>query len=649
MSIELALVLGLLLCAVVMFAINRPRMDFVALLMIVALPFTGVISAGEALAGFSDSNIVLIAALFVLGSGLVRTGVARGLGDLLIRRVGRSETKLTALLMACVAGLGSMMSSTAVTAIFIPVALRVARTTGSTPGRLMMPLSFAALMSGMLTLVATAPNLVVSAELGRQGYAEFGFFAITPVGVPILILGIAYMLIVRRFLPGRGLGATRDGETPATLAGFVDKYALAGREHWLRVLPNSPLVGQTLDSLELSAGSGVKIIALERPGLFARRLLQPTAKTEVQADDILLADVTDGSLVSGLCESYGLERLDLAGTYFNDRSQEIGMAEVIVPAESVLLGRSVRESAFRSRTGLTVIGLRRGSEAVEADVSARELKVGDTLLVVGSWKDIERLRPEDAGVLVLSVPIEMQEVLPASGKAPQAVFCLLLVMVLMVSGVVANVHAALIGCVLMGAMGCLTMSSSYRAIDWKTIVLIVGMMPFSIALERTGGVNLAVDGVVASASGAGPHVLLGAVFCMTMVTGMFMSNTATAILYAPVSIAIAEELGYSPYPFAMIVALAASTAFVTPVASPVNTLVVTPGNYKFGDFVKFGGPFALVVLVTSVILVPLLLPLQPEGPEGERGAEPLLLAPERPLVSPGYLDGLEPDGMDAAQ
>ena len=630
-----------------MFGINKPRMDFVALLMIVTLPFTGVISAGETLAGFSDSNIVLIAALFVLGNGLVRTGVARALGDLLIRRVGKNQTKLTALLMVCVAGLGSMMSSTAVTAIFIPVAFRIAQSTGSKPGKLMMPLSFAALMSGMLTLVATAPNLVVSAELGRQGYAEFGFFAITPLGIPILILGIGYMLIMRRFLPGRE-DSSRTPASTATLAGFVEKYALAGREHWLRVLPNSPMVGQKLGDVGRSVGPGVKIIALERPGRFGRRLMQPTAETEVRADDVLLADVTRGAGVAGLCQTAALERLDLSTTYFNDRSQEIGMAEVIVPAESMLVGRSVRDAEFRTRTGLTVVGLRRGAAAMEGDISTPELHIGDTLLTIGAWKDIERLRPEDSGVVVLSVPTEMEEVLPAAGKAPHAIACLLLVIVLMVTGTLANVHAALIGCILMGAMGCLTMTSSYRSIDWKTLVLIVGMMPFSIALERTGGVDLAVSGLIAATSGAGPHVLLAAVFFMTMVTGMFMSNTATAILYAPVAIGIAEKLGYSPHPFAMIVALAASTAFVTPVASPVNTLVVTPGNYKFGDFVKLGGPFALVVMVASVILVPIVLPLSPSDDGRKGGAEELLLAPE-PLVSPGYLNVSEPNGTDVDQ
>jgi di/tricarboxylate transporter len=200
-------------------------------------------------------------------------------------------------------------------------------------------------------------------------------------------------------------------------------------------------------------------------------------------------------------------------------------------------------------------------------------------------------------------------VLPVAGKAPQAIFCLLLVMGLMVSGLVPNVQAALIGCLLMGALGCVDLVSAYRSIDWKTIVLIVGMLPFSIALQRTGGVDLAADSLRTLTSGTGTHAVLATLFALTALLGMFISNTATAVLMAPVALALAKETHAPPYPFAMIVALAASTAFMTPVSSPVNTLVVTPGNYTFGDFVRLGVPFSAIVLVVCVLMVPWLLPL----------------------------------------
>ncbi|TVQ33869.1 MAG: SLC13 family permease [Phycisphaeraceae bacterium] len=609
MNTELALVLALLISAIVMFGFNKPRMDVVALMMMTALPFTGVISMSEALAGFSDSNIVLIAALFVIGEGLVRTGVARGLGDLIIRKTGDSEVRLLVLLMVSACGLGSLMSSTAVTAIFIPVVLRVAMRTKSAPGKLMMPLSFAALISGMMTLVATAPNLVVSSELVRQGEEGFGFFTITPFGIPILILGILYMLVARRWLPGakdegQGSGAS------VSLADWIREFKLADREHRVRVPSHSELVGRTLSEIDLRGGASVNILAIERSRRFGRALIQPTPQTILQADDVLLIDLLEQCPnVEALRERYALEKLPLTGAYLNDRAQEIGMAQVIVPAESHLLGKSLLESEFRSRTGLTVIGLRRGGDALGKELLTEPLRIGDTLLVVGPWKQIKRMQADDIGVVLMRLPVEIREVLAAPGRAPYAIIALLVTVGLMISGLIPNVQAALIGCLIMGATGCIGVESGYRSINWKTIVLIVGMLPFSLALQRTGGVELAAGAVTAVTGGAGPHVVLATIFALTMVLSMFMSNTATAVLLAPVAIAVAREMDASPLPFAMIVALAASTAFVTPVASPVNTLVVTPGNYKFGDFVRIGGPFAVITLIVCVFLVPLVLPL----------------------------------------
>lgn len=285
------------------------------------------------------------------------------------------------------------------------------------------------------------------------------------------------------------------------------------------------------------------------------------------------------------------------------------MAELIVPATSELIGKTVVESRVHDTLGVRLIGIRRGSAAVEGPLAAETLKVGDTLLVAGPWKRIRRLQGDGRNLVVFNLPAEIDEVLPVPGRWVQAVGILVLVVGLMISGWVPNVQAALIGCLLMGAFGCVNLTSAYRSIDWKTIVLIVGMLPFATALERTGGVQLAAEGMMSVVGGAGPRVVLAALFAITALLGMFISNTATAVLMAPVAIRIAADTQSSPYPFAMIVALAASTAFMTPVSSPVNTLVVTPGNYTFGDFVKVGVPFSLVVLVVCVVMVPWLLPL----------------------------------------
>lgn len=604
---DLAVVLVLLAAAIFMFAINKPRLDAVALIMLTALPFTGVLTMGEALAGFSDPNIVLIAALFVLGDGLVRTGVARQLGDWLIAKAGRSEVRLIVLLMVTVCGLGATMSSTAVTAIFIPVVLRISESTRVGPGRLMMPLSFAALISGMMTLVATAPNLVVNGELERHGVEGFRFFSFTPFGLPILVLGIIYMSFAHRWLPAAS--KVKDSDNP-NFAAWIEEYKLADREFRLRVTAGSSLVGKTLGDLNLRHSSGASIVAVERSRKFSRAILRPTAKMELQADDILLIDLfAPHSSVELLPQQFALEALPLSGAYFTDRSQEIGMAEVLLVPTSDLVGKTVVEARFRTQFGLTVVGLRRGVAAHEGSLLNEALAVGDTLLLIGSWKDIEKLQSDNRDMVIINLPAELGEVLQVPGKALHAVLCLALVVGLMVSGLIPNVQAALIGCLFMGALRCIDLTSAYRSIDWKTIVLIVGMLPFSIALERTGGVDLAADGLRALTSGAGPRMVLATLFALTAMLGMFISNTATAVLMAPVALAVAKELHASPYPFAMIVALAASTAFMTPVSSPVNTLVVAPGHYTFGDFARIGVPFSLVVLIVSIVLVPWLLPL----------------------------------------
>src|SRR5262245_35642506 len=310
MNADLALVLVLLGAAIAMFAVNRPRMDAVGLIMLTVLPLPGVITVGEALAGFSDPNIVLLGALFVIGEGLVATGVARQLGDWLIKTAGSSERRLLVLLMAVVAGLGSFMSSTGVVAIFIPVALRIAQSTATAASRLMMPLSVAALISGMMTLVATAPNLVVNSELVRHGADGFQFFSFTPFGIPVLVLGIIYMLFARRWLAAKQTGAT--GTPQPSLHDWIERYKLAEREYRLRVTKHSPLVGQTLAELDLRGTSGANIVAIERNRRFSRDVLDPSKKTELQANDILLVDLFAPKIdIVALRQRFALEALPL--------------------------------------------------------------------------------------------------------------------------------------------------------------------------------------------------------------------------------------------------------------------------------------------------------------------------------------------------
>lgn len=606
MTYELILVLGLLGAAVIMFSIGKPRLDAVALIVIVLLPFTGVVTMGEALAGFSDPSIVLIAALFVLGDGLVRTGVTHSVGDWLERTAGKSEARLIVLLMVAVALIGSVMSSTAVTAIFIPILLRISQRTGINPGQLMMPLSCAALISGMITLVATAPNLVVDAELERHGLPGFSFFSFTPFGLPILALGIVYMLIARRWLP-RKRATQRGGR--ANFTDWIKEYALEGRERRLLVNLNSPISGKSLGELNLRGTEGMNIVAVERRRGLAVELLRPTATTRLRSGDIILADVSVSSARFEAIEAQlAITELPLSGGYFSDRAQEIGMVEAIVPPNSELVGKTLVEAEFRTRFGLSAIGLRRGKTPMTAGFLDEKLKIGDTLLLIGRWKDIDRARAEPRDFVVISLPSEADDKLAAPGRAGYAIACLLFVVLLMAGGLLPNVQAALIGCLLMGLFGCIDFASAYRSIDWRTIILIAGMVPFAMALDRTGGIAMAAQGLATITDGFGRPGALLTLFAATAMLGMFISNTATAVLMAPVAIGLARDLGASPHQFAMVVALAASTAFMTPVSSPVNMLVASPGNYSFGDFLRIGVPFSMIVMVASTALVMWLMP-----------------------------------------
>lgn len=608
MNNDLIWVLALLFIAMVLFATNKLRMDVVALLIIVAFVLSDTLTLPEALAGFSDPNVILIAALFVVGEGLVRTGVANQVGDWLISVAGSSETRMMVFLMAAVAALGAVMSSTGVVAIFIPVVLSVSSRMKVPVSRLMMPLSFAGLISGMMTLVATPPNLVVHGELVREGLSGFGFFSVTPIGLVVLVMGIIYMLGARSLL-GSGNNHNSEKWARRTMRDLIRDYRLTGRARRLAIRPGSPLIGHTLDELHLRSRYGANVIGIERWRKFRRVMVSAFGSTELRVRDVLLIDMSDPDVdLRQFCSDEMLEPMILRGDYFSEQAREVGMAEVSLLPDSNLLGKTIREIAFRSKYALNIVGIRRNGMALEGKLVDEPLQVGDIFLVVGDWKQIRFLQGNSKDFLVLNLPSEVDEVVPALSQAPHALFCLVLMIALMLTDEIPNAIAAIIACLLMGKFRCIDMDSAYRSIHWPSLILIVGMLPFAQALQKTGGVDLIVRGLIDLIGGMGPRVMLVGLFVLCATIGLFISNTATAVLMAPIAIAAAREMSVSPYPFAMIVAIAASAAFMTPVSSPVNTLVLAPGGYKFGDFVKIGVPFTILVMIVSIFLVPILFP-----------------------------------------
>ncbi|MBW1982618.1 MAG: SLC13 family permease [Deltaproteobacteria bacterium] len=609
MTGEILFVFCLLLITIILFASGLLRLDVVAIMVILALILSGLLSPTAALAGFGDPVVLLIAGLFVVGEGLFQTGVAYAIGEWLMHVAGSSESRLLILLMLVVAGLSAFMSSTGAVAIFIPVALNLAAKAGSSPSRLMMPMAFASLIGGMLTLIGTPPNLVVSTQLTREGLDSFSFFDFTPIGLLVLLVGIGYMMLYGRRLLPREEGAAGEARDRLSLKDLAEIYSIARQLHRLRVWAGSPLEGRTVGQAKLRTRYGVTVLGVERQQTRPRSVKPVHINTEFRAGDILYAVGADEN-IERLLKAEELEKLEIDQRHSKVAARELGLVEVLVAPRSELIGKTISEARFRERFGLSVLAALRQGKPLKEDLLETPLAFGDSLLIGGGWSHIDLLQGKQKDFLVLNLPAEMAEVAPNRSKAPWALAVTLVMMLLMTFKIVAAVTAVLLAALAMVLLGCVNMKDAYRAVNWESLVLIAGMLPMATVLEQTGGVELIVTSLTSMLGDSGPLALMAGLFIVTSVFSQFISNTATTVLVAPIAFGTAMEAGVSPYPFLMTVALAASTAFATPMASPVNTLVLGPGGYKFNDFIKIGVPLQVLALVVTLLVVPLLFPLK---------------------------------------
>jgi di/tricarboxylate transporter len=609
MTGEILFVFGLLLITIILFASSLFRLDVVAIMVILALILSGLLSPTAAVAGFGDPVVLLIAGLFVVGEALFRTGVAYAIGDWLMRVAGTNESRLLILLMLVVAGLSAFMSSTGAIAIFIPVALNLAAKVGTSPSRLMMPMAFASLIGGMLTLIGTPPNLVVSTQLSREGLESFGFFDFTPIGLVVLLVGIVYiMLFGRGALPReeRVEGVARDR---LSLRDLAEIYEVTNQLHRLLVWAGSPLEGKTVGQALLRTRYGVTVLGIERQQRRTKVVKPALVGMEFRAGDIIYAVGTDEE-VNRLVEAEELERLEIGEGQGKVAAQELGLVEVLLAPRSELIGKTLSEARFRERYGLSVLAVLRQGEPMKKELVETPLAFGDSLLMGGGWTQIDLLQGRQKDFLVLNLPREMSEVAPNRSKAPWALAVTVGMMVLMTFKLVDAVTAVMLAALAMVLIGCVSMKDAYRSVNWESLVLIAGMLPMATVLEKTGGVELIVNGLMETLGEFGPMALMAGLFIITSLFSQFISNTATTVLVAPIAVGAAMEAGVSIYPFLMTVALAASTAFSTPVASPVNTLILGPGSYRFIDFIKAGVPLQVLAMVVTLLAVPLLFPLK---------------------------------------
>ena len=597
----------ILLGAAILFASNQVRPDVVALLTVLALMLTEVLTPREALAGFGDPVIIVIAGLLVVGEALTRTGVAQAISRWIMRFAGSNETRILILLMASAGLLGAVMSSTAVVAIFIPVALAIGRKSGVAPSRLLIPLSYASLISGMLTLIATTPNLVASSELDKAGFEPFNFIDFTPLGLTVLVLGIAYIVLFgRRFLPGQErtpVETVRQG-----MRELLAEFDIPGQADRLRISPLSPLVGRTLVDSEIGTRYDAWIVLLEREERLGRvTKASPSGDLTLRAGDVLVVGGAQES-IDQLVNETELERLPLEGRHRRRWLRDVGLAIVLVHPESRMLGKSLKKGRFRSRYSLNVLAVRRKGKILDSFLD-KSLQVGDELLLLGSWDLIGRLQRFGHDFVLLALPAELQEMAPARRLAPVALLILIGMVLLTALKIVPIVVAVMLAALAVVATRTLTMEDAYRSIHLSSLVLVAGMLPVADALQKTGGVDLVVGGLVSGLGDSGPYLMLSALFWMTAGLGVFLSNTATAVLMAPIAIGAAQAVGVSPYAFVMTIAIAASAVFMSPFSTPVVTLVVAPGGYRFSDFLKVGTPLVILTWLVALLLIPLLFPL----------------------------------------
>jgi di/tricarboxylate transporter len=585
---EIAFVLGLLLAGILLFSTEALSVDVTTLLLLVALVVGGILTPAQAFAGFSSELIITLVAIFVLSAALQQTGAVAALAEHLEHLAAGRVQRLLLLLLAAVGGLSAVINNTTATAVFVPPTLSAARRLGVPASRLLMPVAFASILGGTCTLIGTSTNLAVSGFLAAAGQPPLGLFELTPVGLLVLPLGIVYLLWAsRRLVP------VRDD------ASLAETYEIRQYLSEVVVAPDSRLVGQRIFASDLSR-LGFRVLEVHR----GEEVFLPGPESAVEAGDLLLVQGPAEELMR-VKRTAGLDiRADLLPSDPELESGDLRIAEALVAPTSDLVGRTLKEARFRQRFGVVALAVHRGGQSLQEKLGRLRLRSGDLLLVQGPVERLDTLR-RDRNLWVVEMPEQVAVPRPKQGLATMAA----LLGAVVVSGLgwlplsVAFLSAALLT-VLARAI---TVEESYRAIEWRLIILIGGMTAFGAAMESTGAAAFLASGIVALLHDLGPHAVLAGVALLTIALTQPMSNAAAALVVLPVALSTAAGLEVSGRPFAIAIALAASLSFITPL-EPSCLLVYGPGRYRFSDFARVGGPLTLLLVIVVLAVVPRLWP-----------------------------------------
>ncbi|UCB42099.1 MAG: anion permease [Dehalococcoidales bacterium] len=575
---------------VALFIHGKLRIELIAVCALLALLVTGVLTPQQALTGFANQATATIAAMFVVSAGLVRTGLIQWVARHLDRLMGRTEIRLILVICLVVAVLSAFMINTAVVAIFIPIVVVLAYSRRIPASRVLIPLSYASQFGGVCTLVGTSTNMLVNGIAIGRDLRPFGFFEFAPLGLVMVVAGTLYLLATSRWLLPK-----RRGEPEQ-----VDKYRLADYLAELQVLGSSLLVGKTWEQGRVSRDTGIELSNLIREG---KAVSRPT-RTRIRPGDLLLLHGHIEQIIV-MENKYGLEMIKNVKVRDQQlRSDETQLVEVLVPPGSNLIGRTLTSSDFFRRYRALILAIQRRGHVLRDRLADIELNSGDTLLLQGQKDDVTRLMNSSHAV----VTNELTELYFRKDRAIAAILLTVTLVVLAAFNIVPVMVAAGIGAAGMVLTRCLTIEEVYNAIDWKIIFLLGGIIPLGVAMESSGAALLLADTVLQPLLEWGPLPLLAAIYIVTAILTELMSNNATAAILAPIAITLAVAINADPRPFLIAITFAASTSFATPVGYQTNTMVYSPGGYRFTDFTRIGLPLNIIFWVLAVVLIPLLWP-----------------------------------------
>ena len=615
--------LTILVLSAIFFMNGKIRSDVVALCALVLLLVFQILTPEEALSGFSNSIVIMMVGLFVVGGAIFQTGLAKMISAKILRMAGKSELKLFILVMLVTAAIGAFVSNTGTVALMLPIVVSLALSANMNASRLLMPLAFASSMGGMMTLIGTPPNLVIQNTLTENGYAPLSFFSFTPVGIICVLTGIIVLIPLSKiFLSKKGQNNNNKTNRNKSLNELVKEYQLANNLFRIKVNPKSPVIGKNVVELDIRKKYGLNVLEVRRISQSQSRFLKSVNQklaidTTLQSEDVIYV-MGDFDRIHQIAQELDLYIIDSHTTEESGKNKEnsldfydIGIAEILLMPNSRLINQSVKDAGFRDKYNLNVLGIRRKKEYILHDIKDEKIHSGDVLLVQGTWNDIARLSEDQSEWVVLGQPLTEAAKVTLDYKAPVAAA----IMVLMIAAMmfdfipIAPVTAVMIAGLLMVLTGCFrNVESAYKTINWESIVLIAAMLPMSLALEKTGASKVISHSLVTGLGQYGPVILLAGVYFTTSLMTMFISNTATAVLLAPIAMQSAIGIGVSPYPFLFAVTVAASMCFASPFSTPPNALVMPAGQYTFMDYVKVGLPLQIIIGVIMIFTLPLIFP-----------------------------------------